>query len=159
MTNGASILQDSATASLQPEKPIPPGYLKTAVNFLTRSSARTRSVMSLSSTATPWTSRRQRRNVNFRLEVIVFFDFCPCQRYMQENHRGGFLVRALWWKLSSVMKVLKGLSVSPKRFLRMANINHPAIMSLDCPKQMLKLSSNGKHQLEENQSFLGWAKW
>ena len=139
------------------EKPIPPGYLKTAVNFLTRSSARRRSVMSLSSTATPWTSRRL--EVNFRAGSHCFCDFSPCQRYMQENHRGGFLVRALWWKLSSVMKALKGLSVSPKRFLRMANINYPAIMSLDCPKQMQNLSSNGKHQLEENQSFLGWAKW
>lgn len=69
------------------------------------------------------------------------------------------MAKALWWKLSSVMKALKGLSVSPKRFLRMTNINHPAIMSLDCPKQMQKLKSNGKHQLEENQSFLGWAKW
>lgn len=108
VTNGASIPQDSATAALQPEiSQSPPGYLKTAVNFLTRSSARTRSVMSLSSTATPWTSAGSH----------FFFDFCPCQRYMQENHRGVFWSGPYggsclqWWRYSKgSLSVQKGSS-------------------------------------------------
>ncbi len=68
----------------------------------------------------PHPGRHPEGNVNFR---FVFFLQSlsrqdTCKRII---YRGVFFVSALWRKLSSVMKVLKGLSVRPKRFLKMAN--------------------------------------